>query len=105
LATWDFSWIYPRHVKFLGADSGKLGNQGVRPQRYRGLSLAGLRELFRQLGIKNNLTYYLREIKRLADPVKAALSLFRWDRHPDRYPLSVPKLRIRKQRIRFIRHS
>jgi hypothetical protein len=103
LATWDFSWIYPRHVKFLEADSGKLGNLGVRPQRYRGLSLSGLRALFRRVGIKNNLTYYLREIKRLADPVEAALNQFRWDGNPDRHPLSVPKLRIRKQRIKFIK--
>jgi hypothetical protein len=105
LATWDFSFIYPRHLKFLTADREKLANQGINPKQYRGLSLAGLRALLSRLGITNNFTYHLREIKRLADPVEAALGVFRWDRHPDRHPLSVPRLKIRKQRLKFIKHS
>jgi hypothetical protein len=105
LATWNFSFTYPRHVKFLAADREKLGNHGIRPKEYRGMSLAGLRALLSRLGITNNFTYHLREIKRLADPVEAALRSFRWDRHPGRHPLSVPKLKIRKQRLKFIRHK
>ena len=50
-------------------------------------------------------TYHLREIKRLADPVEAALAKYRWDRHPDQHPLSVPRLKIRNQRLKFIKHS
>ncbi|MRR30874.1 hypothetical protein EG834_11250 [bacterium] len=103
LAAWDFSFIYPRHVKFLAPDRVKLNNQGIKPKQYRGSTLAGLRALLSRMGIRSNLVYYLREIKRLTDPVKAALGVFRWDRHPDRHPLSVPKLRIRKQRIKFIK--
>jgi hypothetical protein len=104
LATYDFSFIYPRHLKFLAADREKLGNHGVKPKQYRGLSLAWLRALLSRLGIMNNFTYHLREIKRLADPVEAALDKYRWDRHPNRHPLSAPRLKIRKQRLKFIKH-
>jgi hypothetical protein len=104
LATQDFSFIYPRHLKFLAADREKLSNHLIRPKEYRGLSLAELRTFLKRLGIINNFTYHLREIKHLADPVEAALGGFRWYRHPDRHPLSVPRLKIRKQRLKFIRH-
>jgi hypothetical protein len=57
------------------------------------------------MGITNNFTYYLREIKRLVNPVKAALDKYRWDRHPDRHPLSVPRLKIRNQKLKFIKHN
>ena len=55
LATWDFSFIYPRHLKFLAADREKLSNQGIKPKQYRGVSLAGLRALLRRMGITKQL--------------------------------------------------
>jgi len=104
LATLDFSWIYPRHVKFLKADREKLGNRGIKAREYRGLSLTELRQLLRGKGISNNFTYYLREIESLAEPVKAALAGYRWEAKPEKYPLSVPALVIPKQRVVFVRH-
>ena len=104
LATLDFSWIYPRHVKFLKADREKLGNRGVKAREFRGLSLTELRKLLRGKGISNNFTYYLREIESLAKPVKAALADHRWEPDPAKYPLKVPALVIPKQRVVFVRH-
>jgi hypothetical protein len=104
LATSNFSWIYPRHVKFLKADREKLGNRGIKAREFRGLSLTALRELLRGKGIKNNFPYYLREIDSLAEPVRAALAGYRWEPNPSKYPLNAPELVIRKQRVVFVRH-
>ena len=104
LATKDFSFIYPQYIKFLRPDRDKLAKHGIQPKDYRGKSLVELRNLLMRRGIVNNFNYYLKDYKRLSKPICAALKDYRWERQPERYPLSRPTVRIKPQGIQFIQH-
>ena len=104
LATKDFSFIYPQYIKFLRPDRHKLTKHGIQPKDYRGKSLVELRNMLRKEGVVNNFTYYLKDNKRLSKPIRAALRDYRWERQPERYPLSIPAVRIKPKGIQFIQH-
>jgi len=104
LATHCFVDLYPRHLQFLEADDAKLSKHGIKPRTYRDLGLKGFRDLLQQHGITNNLFYYTRDNPDLSNMVKRALKQFKWCDTPDKHPITHPKLIIRPQGIRFIKH-
>ncbi|BBO77781.1 hypothetical protein DSCW_51980 [Desulfosarcina widdelii] len=104
LASKDFSYIYPQYLKILRPDRDKLARRGFHPKEYKGKDLVDLRSMLREEGIVNNFIYYLKDYKRLSRPIRTALKVYRWERHPDKYPLSRPSVRIKPQKVQFIRH-
>jgi hypothetical protein len=104
LATKDFSFIYPQYLKILLPDRDKLAKHGIQPKNYIGKSLVELRNMLRKEGVVNNFTYYLKDYKRLSQPIRVALKDYRWERKPDKYQLSRPAIRIKPQKVQFIQH-
>ena len=103
LATKDFSYIYPQYLKILRPDRDKLAKHDIHPLDYKGKYLVDLRNMLKEEGIVNNFTYYLKDYKRLSQPIRAALNDYRWERNPDNYSLSRPSVRIKPQKVQFIK--
>lgn len=105
LATSDFSFIYPQHIKFLKPRKSRIRKVGLGPRDYRGLSLAELRDLLVQNGVKHNFQYYLKHDRELGKLVKKALKEYRWCGNPEQYPLAKPEAAIPRQGVSFKRHK
>jgi len=104
LAIHCFIDLYPRHLKFLEPDDLKLSKHGIKPRSYRGLGLKGLRTLLKQHGTDSNFFSYTRDNPELSGMVKRALMKFRWCETPDKHPIALPKLVVRPQGVKFIKH-
>ena len=103
LATMSFAFIYPKFIKFLRPNVPRLTDRELRYKRFD-FELTSFRQWLRKKGIKHNHFYYLEDNSQLSEPVRKALSRFVWCKSPEEYPIVQPKLIIRPQPIKFIKH-
>ena len=104
LAVHCFIDLIPTHVKFLMPDNTKLIKHGLKPHQYQNIGLKALRKQLKRKGVKYNLFYYTKENTHLTNMVREALEQYRWCVSPDDHPILQPKISIRPQNIKFIKH-
>ena len=66
--------------------------------------LKALKKKLKRKGVIHNLFYYMKENTLLTNMVKEALEQYRWCASPNDHPILSPKISIRPQGIKLIKH-
>ena len=103
LATHCFQDLIPNRIEFLIPDHDKLAKKGIKRHQNRNKGLDHLRNLLEKMNV-TNFWYYTQPNSQLTNLVEDALRQYRWCINPNDYPLIQPKIIIRPQKIRFIKH-
>ena len=104
LAVHCFIDLIPTHIKFLMPDDTKLIKHGIRKHHYQDVGLKALRKQLSKKGILHNLFYYMKENIHLTNMVRKALEQYKWCASLNDYPILSPKISIRPQGIKLIKH-
>jgi hypothetical protein len=102
LAIHNFIDLIPSRIKFLIPDDTKLRKHGIK--HYMDTGIKGLRKQLKRKKVRYNLFYYMKENTHLTNIIKEALNKYRWCDSPKDYPIVQPKIFIRPQGIKFIKH-
>jgi hypothetical protein len=104
LAVHCFIDLIPTRVEFLMPDDTKLIKHGLKPHQYQNIGLKELKKKLKKKGVESNLFYYTKENIHLTNMVRKALEQYRWCASPNTYPTLQPKISIRPQCIKLIKH-